>query len=27
MLATYGDLKVRKEGLDLEQRIAGIAQP
>jgi hypothetical protein len=27
LLATYGELKVRKEGLDLEQRVAAIAQP
>lgn len=26
LLATYGELKVRKEGLDLEQRVASIAQ-
>ena len=26
VLATFGELKVRKEGLDLEQRVAGIAQ-
>ncbi len=25
LLATYGELKVRKEGVDLEQRVAGIA--
>jgi hypothetical protein len=26
LLATYGELKVRKEGLDLEQRVASVAQ-
>jgi hypothetical protein len=27
LLATYGELRVRKEGLDLEQRVASVAQP
>jgi hypothetical protein len=25
LLATYGDLRVRKEGIDLQQRIVGLA--
>ena len=27
VIATYGELKVRREGVDLERRISGVAQP